>query len=100
MSNDENKKALMSFLNAEWTSDGYGHLLMNRELFFVNEEMCELLTGDQGSVNSLSEPELSSSHEEADSRITLHCVYASQQPETRRIIVRSPDSPNYKVIGL
>ncbi|GFO43448.1 hypothetical protein PoB_006995300 [Plakobranchus ocellatus] len=57
-----------------------------------NEEMCELLTGNQGSVNFISEPDLYSSHEEADSRIILHCMYASQQPTTERVIVRSPDS--------
>ncbi|GFO41930.1 hypothetical protein PoB_006843500 [Plakobranchus ocellatus] len=51
--------------------------------------MCELLTGNQGSVNSIPVPDLHSSHEEADSRITLH---PSQQPTTERVIVRSPDS--------
>ncbi|GFO24222.1 hypothetical protein PoB_005072700 [Plakobranchus ocellatus] len=56
--------------------------------------MCELLTltGNQGSVNSIPVPDLYSSHEEADSRIILHCMYASQQPTTERFIVRSPDS--------
>ncbi|GFO04037.1 hypothetical protein PoB_003054200 [Plakobranchus ocellatus] len=54
--------------------------------------MCELLTGNQGSVNSIPVPDLYSSHEEADSRIALHCMYASQQPTTERVIVRSPDS--------
>ncbi|GFN92492.1 hypothetical protein PoB_001899800 [Plakobranchus ocellatus] len=54
--------------------------------------MCELLAGNQGSVNSIPVPDLYSSHEEADSRITLHCMYASQQPTTERVIVRSPDS--------
>ncbi|GFO00747.1 hypothetical protein PoB_002725200 [Plakobranchus ocellatus] len=65
---------------------------MNKELFFVKEEMCELLTGNQGSINSIPVPDLYSSHEEADSRIILHCMYASQQPTTERVIVRSPDS--------
>ncbi|GFN87419.1 hypothetical protein PoB_001392500 [Plakobranchus ocellatus] len=54
--------------------------------------MCELLTGNQGSVNSIPVPDLYSSHEGADSRIILHCMYASQQPTTERVIVRSPDS--------
>ncbi|GFO29295.1 hypothetical protein PoB_005580000 [Plakobranchus ocellatus] len=65
---------------------------MNKELFFVKEEMCELLTGNQGSINSILVPDLYSSHEEADSRIILHCMYASQQPTTETVIVRSPDS--------
>ncbi|GFO40759.1 hypothetical protein PoB_006726400 [Plakobranchus ocellatus] len=73
-------------------SDARAHLLMNKELFFVNEEMCELLTGNQGSVDSIPVPDLYSSHEEADSRITLHCMCASHQPTTERVIVRSPDS--------
>ncbi|GFO29333.1 hypothetical protein PoB_005583800 [Plakobranchus ocellatus] len=92
LSNDGNKKGLISFLCAEWASDAYAHLLMNKEFFFVNEEMCELLTGNQGSVNSIPVPDLYSSHEEADSRIILHCMYASQQPTTERVIVRPPDS--------
>ncbi|GFO26042.1 hypothetical protein PoB_005254700 [Plakobranchus ocellatus] len=54
--------------------------------------MCELLTGNQGSVNSIPVPDLYLSHEEADSRIILHCMYVSQQPTTERVIVRSPDS--------
>ncbi|GFO42731.1 hypothetical protein PoB_006923600 [Plakobranchus ocellatus] len=54
--------------------------------------MCELLTGNQGSINSIPVPDLYSSHEEDDSRIILHCMYASQQPTTERVIVRSPDS--------
>ncbi|GFO26054.1 hypothetical protein PoB_005255900 [Plakobranchus ocellatus] len=54
--------------------------------------MCELLTGNQGSVNSTPVPDLYLSHEEADSRIILHCMYASQQPTTEIVIVRSPDS--------
>ncbi|GFN91198.1 hypothetical protein PoB_001770400 [Plakobranchus ocellatus] len=65
---------------------------MDKELFFVNEELCELFTGNQGSVNSIPVPDLYSSHEEADSRIILHCMYASQPPTTERVIVRSPDS--------
>ncbi|GFN81605.1 hypothetical protein PoB_000811100 [Plakobranchus ocellatus] len=54
--------------------------------------MCELLTANQGSVNSIPVPNLYSSHEEADSRIILHCMYATQQPTTQKVIVRSPDS--------
>ncbi|GFO26910.1 hypothetical protein PoB_005341500 [Plakobranchus ocellatus] len=54
--------------------------------------MCELLTGNQGLVNSIPMPDLYSSHEEADSRIILHCMYALQQPTTERVIVRLPDS--------
>ncbi|GFO38782.1 hypothetical protein PoB_006528700 [Plakobranchus ocellatus] len=62
---------------------------MNKERFFVNEKVCELLTGNQRSVNSILVPDLYSSH--SHSRITLHCMYASQQPTTERVNVRSPD---------
>ncbi|GFO41207.1 hypothetical protein PoB_006771200 [Plakobranchus ocellatus] len=60
--------------------------------------MCELLTGNQGSINSIPVPDLYSSHEEADSRIILHCMYASQQPTTERVIVRSPDSDVFPLL--
>ncbi|GFO21905.1 hypothetical protein PoB_004841000 [Plakobranchus ocellatus] len=60
--------------------------------------MCELLSGKQGSVNSIPVPDLYSYHEEADSRIILLCLHASQQPTTERVIVRSPDSDVFHLL--
>lgn len=92
LSNDENKKNFIRFLLSEWTKDQYSVLLKNREIYFVCEERCYLITSDNTTVNSIPVPQLFSSHEEADSRIILHCIYASQQPEVQRIVVRSPDT--------
>ena len=70
----------------------YADQLKNKEIFFVNEERCVLLTSEHGELNSIPDEGLFSSQEEADTRIILHCLYASRQPNTCRIIVRSTDT--------
>ena len=52
-----------------------------------------MLTSEHGEF-TISAPveELFSSQEEADTRIILHCLHASRQPDTSRIIVRSIDT--------
>ncbi|GFR63243.1 hypothetical protein ElyMa_001891000 [Elysia marginata] len=93
MSSDENKKALTSFLLNEFQKDSFAPRLFKRELYFVCEDRCELLTSDDGvSVTSKPIQDLFSLQEEADTRIILHCFYVSKQPFTSRIIIKSPDS--------
>lgn len=94
MSNDENKKALVSFLLIELQNDAYALYLLNRRLYYVCEDICELLTSEDGkSVTSRPIPDLFSSQEEADTRIVLHCLFISKQsPPIDRIVVRSPDT--------
>ena len=45
-----------------------------------------------GITNSMPVPDLFSLHEEADTRIILHCLYAAKQVNTTRVIVRSHDT--------
>ena len=42
--------------------------------------------------------ELFSSQEEADTKIILHCVHASNQPPCEKIIVRSPDTDDFLLL--
>ena len=93
LSNDENKTSLINFLQNEWEKDHYSSKLENKEVYFVNEERCVVITRENdGTTNSRPVPDLFSSHEEADTRIIFHCVYASKQTNTRRIVVRSQDT--------
>ena len=81
LSCNENKKSLIRFLLKEWESDNYAKKLRNREVFFVCEERCNLLYSDSGEyTTAVPFPDLYSSQEEADTRIILHCQYASRQP--------------------
>ena len=90
---NENKRSLIRFLLKEWKSDKYAKKLRNREVFFVCEEECTLLYSDSDE-STIAEPfpDLNSSQEEADTRIILHCQYASRQSNCETIVVRSPDT--------
>ena len=62
-------------------------------MFLVSEESCTLLYSDSGeSTIAVPFPELYSSQEEADTRIILHCQYASRQSNSETTVVRSPDT--------
>ena len=94
MSNDENKTQLIKLLLSEWKKPKYASRLRRRQLFFVCGEECFCLSSDDGIVvQALSEEDLFSSQEEADTRIILHCSHvASKFPTTFVIAVRSPDT--------
>ena len=48
--------------------------MKNRELYFVHEQECTLMTREDGLTTDVRlVPELYSSQEEADTRIILHC---------------------------
>lgn len=93
LTSDENKKMLTSFLLSEMHKDLHAPLLLNKELFFVCEDRCELFTSTNGkSVSSMPVHDLFSSQEEADTRIIFHCLYLSHQSAINRIVIRSPDT--------
>lgn len=77
----------------EWESDTYAKLLQNRRIFVVVEETCIQLSSEDGIVTD-SRPvhELYSSHEEADTKIILHCMHAVQNATPEALVVRSPDT--------
>ena len=93
LSNDNNKVALIDLLLREWEQDIYARKLLHRSIFFVCRDTCILLSSEDGvTTDSIPVHELSSSQEEADTKIILHCMHASKQPQCEKIIVRSPDT--------
>ena len=94
MRNSDNKRLLTKFLLKEWQSDRYAARLCGRTIFFVCEQDCTCLTSeDRLTVKATSVLELVSNQEEADTRIVLHCLYASQRLAiSSGIVVRSPDT--------
>ena len=90
---ENNKKALINFLKTEWEKDKYALKLKGKQLYFVDEERCYLFTSFDGKfVTACLVEDLYSSQEQADTRIILHCLHASQQPHTKKIVVKSPDT--------
>ena len=88
---DTNKKTLTRFLLFEIQKDVYAPDLLGREIFYLCEDRCEMITSADGrSVISRPIQDLFSSHEEADTRIILPCSYISNQEEIKRIIIKSP----------
>jgi hypothetical protein len=94
MLNADNKTQLIRLLLSEWQTSKYARILRGRHVYFVCEEKCVSLTSYEGVTVTVSPvEELHSDHEEADTRIVLHCLYAAQTAlaETR-VVVRSPDT--------
>ena len=93
LTNDENKKRLIALICHEWSSDAYAGLLKNRELYFVNEHECTLMTSEDGLTTDVRPvPELYSSQEEADTRIILHLKYVNDHGRTKKVVIRSTDT--------
>ena len=92
--NEENKRRLCSFLLDEWKKGKYAPKLQGKHLVFVNERKCISLKSIDGKNVVTEEVEkLCSSHEEADTRMILHCNdVAANSPESSVILVRSPDT--------
>ena len=69
-------------------------MLRGKHLVFVNERECIILKSIDGKNVVTEEVEkLCSSHEEADTRIILHCNdVAANSPESSVILLRSPDT--------
>jgi len=70
---------LTKFLLSEWQSQEYTQFLGERDIYFVCAEDCYKLCSQDGvSTTESCVVELWSSHEEADTCIILHCMYAAQ----------------------
>ena len=91
-----NKQQLIHFLLSEWSKASYGKRLLGRSVFFVCEDKCiQIQSADGLSVSATEVDELCSNHEEADTRIILHCMYAVKHQNVDReqcIVVKSPDT--------
>jgi hypothetical protein len=93
LNNGANKVQLTKLLLSEWQSEKYAPKLQNRHVYFVCGEKCIHLSSDDGQiVRNVTEQQLSSSHEEADTRMILHCIHAANMDKDKVILVRSPDT--------
>jgi hypothetical protein len=100
LSNAANKKQLIKLILNEWKTDKYAPYLVNRSIYYVIEEDCFCLQSIDGrSVSCLPVNELKSSHEEADTRIVLHVIYASRHMSAEdKIVVQSPDTDVFIIL--
>ena len=91
LASDTNKKTLTQFLLFEIQKDVYAPDLLGKEIFYLCEDRCEMITSaDWRSVISRPIQDMFSSQEEADTRIILHCSYISNQEKIKSIIIKSP----------
>jgi len=94
--NAENKREFIRLIHivSEWQSDRYAAFLCGREIFFAWEQNCVGLHSLDGR-RVISSPvlQLTSNHEEADTWILLHCLFAAQATSSeKKFIIRSPDT--------
>ena len=86
----ENKERLLSFLASTWATY-HPEKFDGVVLYVTDKEACvKLQPSNKSQVDSCSIQELSSNHEEADTRIILHCKHASQ--ESTSVVIRTPDT--------
>ena len=84
---------MCSFLLEEWKKGKYAPKLQGKHLVFVERKCISLKSIDGKNVVTEEVEKLCSSHEEADTRMILHCNdVAANSPESSVILVRSPDT--------
>ena len=81
------KTALIKFLCQAWRNDPYPEKLGNKLLFITCEKQCFKVTKD----GSEAVGELSSSQEEADTRMLLHAKHASNNFKSMVIVTEDTD---------
>ena len=67
---------LFQFLSKEWEKNEYATILANRVVYFATQNTCYEFSSTNGVVSSVNMPTVSCQHEEADSRIIWHALYA------------------------
>ena len=91
--NEENKRRLCSFLLEEWKKGKYAPKLQGKHLVFVERKCISLKSIDGKNVVTEEVEKLCSSHEEADTRMILHCNdVAANSGECSVRLVGSPDT--------
>lgn len=89
LSNGKNKERLVEFLYEEW-SRAEANVLQNLCVVIAHGEKCHSLASSNGMILTQELPQLSSDHEEADTRMLLHAHQVSEFADT--IIIRSSDT--------
>ena len=80
--NPQNKKALTIFVTKEWKQDKYRRKLTDKVLFVACEEECHQISPEA----AFTVEELSSTQEEADTRILLHLSHAARSDYNTSIV--------------
>ena len=89
-----NKTTLVQFLLREWSSNVnlYAPRLHNRQLFVTSQASCVVLSSPDGqTIHEEAVPELTCTHEEADTRLLLHASHASNAGYAD-VVIKSPDT--------
>ena len=101
----DNKAELIRFLFQTWRKMPSA-ILKNVTVFAAHDEECHEITAENGQTQERLVPELQCNHEEADTRLFLHCQYAARQQPTRvgdraphPILIKSPDTDVF-IIGV
>eukprot|EP00057_Strongylocentrotus_purpuratus_P021683 XP_011676157.1 PREDICTED: uncharacterized protein LOC105444073 [Strongylocentrotus purpuratus] len=102
LSCSQNKEALIRFLFKTWKENPT--LLHDIKVILAHDEECHSLQNMDGTVKVVVVRELECNHEEADTRLFLHCQYAaaslpSSSSSTPTVIIKSPDTDVF-VIGV
>ena len=92
--NSDNKRQFIRFILSQWTTQRYASRLHHRQVYFACENDCHLLQSHDGvNISNTTVSDLSSSQEEADTRIILHTLYAASNTSAdTQIVIRSPDT--------
>ena len=93
LANGLNKTNLMEFLADVWGTDQrFAKKIGERTLFVTHGESCSKISVDaQGSISSSIVLELCSNQEEADTRMFLHALHASDAAH-QQILIKSSDT--------
>ena len=100
LANGLNKTNLMEFLADVWGTDQrFAEKIGERTLFVTHGESCSKISVDaQGSISSSIELELCSNEEEADTRMFLHALHASDAAH-QQILIKSSDTDVVEVLA-
>lgn len=104
LSDGANKEALVNFLHESWCRTSPDHL-KNVTVYLAHSKECHSFKATGGKLEVNIVPQLASNHEEADTRLLLHCQFASEamgsEGEKPNLLIRSPDTDVFVIaVGL
>ena len=90
LKNGENKRRMISLMVNVLVENRLRaiEMLQCTKIFISTENSCMKLT----EFEAIEEDELASNQEEADTKLTLHCLHALTQHPSEKVVVRSPSS--------
>ena len=90
LKNGENKRRMISLMVNVLVENRLRaiEMLQCTKIFISTENSCMKLT----EFEAIKEDELASNQEEADTKLTLHCLHALTQHPSEKVVVRSPSS--------